>query len=245
MRQLRHVTRMAYGSALAAEVRVEGPVPVMSSGGATGHHNVANTLSPVIVIGRKGSQGSVHWSDDPAFVIDTAYFIDRRLTTADLRWLYYALLSVDLKGVSQDVGVPGLSREAAYGLHLTSVPNLTDQRRIADFLDDQVNLLDRAVQNRGAQIDLLAERRSSSLEAIFGGSEDRLLPLRRVVAKWIDYRGATPMKTISGVPLVTAKNIRGGEVTFETSSVTIQVLGVSFVTVGAAGSTLGTCLLRR
>ena len=29
------------------------------------------------------------------------------------------------------------------------------------------------------------------------------------------------------------------------STVTIQVLGVSFVTVGAAGSTLGTCLLRR
>ena len=27
--------------------------------------------------------------------------------------------------------------------------------------------------------------------------------------------------------------------------VTVQVLGVSFVTVGAAGSTLGTCLLRR
>jgi len=28
-------------------------------------------------------------------------------------------------------------------------------------------------------------------------------------------------------------------------AVTIQALGVSFVTVGAAGSTLGTCLLRR
>jgi len=34
-------------------------------------------------------------------------------------------------------------------------------------------------------------------------------------------------------------------VPFCTVKVTIQVLGVSFVTVGAAGSTLGTCLLRR
>jgi diadenosine tetraphosphate (Ap4A) HIT family hydrolase len=32
---------------------------------------------------------------------------------------------------------------------------------------------------------------------------------------------------------------------YPNTPVTIQVLGVSFVTVGAAGSTLGTCLLRR
>jgi len=36
-----------------------------------------------------------------------------------------------------------------------------------------------------------------------------------------------------------------GVIRFVNRQVTIQVLGVSFVTVGAAGSTLGTCLLRR
>jgi type I restriction enzyme S subunit len=99
------------------------------------------------------------------------------------------------------------------------VPSFEEQRRIADFLDDQVALLDHAAQHRRTQIDLLAERRSSLLEAIFGRHEhkNRVLPLRRVVSKWIDYRGATPIKTTSGVPLVTAKNVRGGKVTFETS----------------------------
>jgi len=152
---------MAYGDALAADVRVEGPVPVMSSGGITGCHNVPNTLAPCIVVGRKGSYGSIHWSDVPAFVIDTAYVIDRRFTSCDLRWLYYALRSVDLRGMSQDVGVPGLSREAAYGVALPRVPPPDEQRRIADFLDDQVARLDRAIQLRGRTRVMLGQRTSS------------------------------------------------------------------------------------
>ena len=40
-------------------------------------HSSANTLSPTIIVGRKGSLGKVQYSDVPCFVIDTAYFIDQ------------------------------------------------------------------------------------------------------------------------------------------------------------------------
>lgn len=150
----RHV-RLEYGDALADSVRIDGSVPVMSSGGVTGRHDRANTLGPCIVVGRKGSFGSVHWSQVPAFVIDTAYFIDARTTDVDLRWLYYALQSLDLRGASQDVGVPGLSREAVHALQLV-VPAASAQRQIADFLDDQVARIDEIIRLREEQIDSLS-----------------------------------------------------------------------------------------
>ena len=169
MTQLRRLARLEYGDALATETRLEGEVPVMSSGGVTGRHNQANTLAPAIIIGRKGSYGSVHWTDVSAFVIDTAYYIDARATGCDLRWLYYVLRSADLRVASQDVGVPGLSRAAVYDIELPTPPPLQEQRLTADLLDEQVALLDRTVALRQKQEALLLARRAAGVLAAVTG----------------------------------------------------------------------------
>jgi len=44
-----------------------------------------------------------------------------------------------------------------------------------------------------------------------------LLQLRRVINKFVDYRGKTPDKTDKGIPLITAKNIYNGKVSHESS----------------------------
>ncbi|MBI4790489.1 MAG: restriction endonuclease subunit S [Chloroflexi bacterium] len=41
--------------------------------------------------------------------------------------------------------------------------------------------------------------------------------LRRVVTKFVDYRGATPDKSSDGIPLITARNIKNGRVDFDLS----------------------------
>ena len=45
----------------------------------------------------------------------------------------------------------------------------------------------------------------------------KILPLRRVVYRFVDYRGKTPEKVDSGVPLITAKNIKGGHIDLSSS----------------------------
>lgn len=184
---LRRVASMSYGDALAADEREEGAVSVMSSGGITGTHDQPNTLAPAIVVGRKGSHGSVWWSETPAFVIDTAYSIDRSNTTAHLRWLYYVLQSLGLGQLSNDVGVPGLSREAAYEALVTVVP-IDEQRRIADFLDDRVARIDQIIAARRTQMDhvddaLDAEWNSLGARLVEHGP---VIPLRRVLASIVD-----------------------------------------------------------
>ncbi|MEV0926685.1 restriction endonuclease subunit S [Streptomyces spongiicola] len=149
---------MAYGDSLASEMRVDGDYPVVGSGGTSGSHLLSNFRAPGIVVGRKGSYGSVYWLPMGGFAIDTAYYIDERLTSADLRWLYYVLQAVDLKGPSQDVGVPGLAREAAYEVPVPVPPPLEEQRRIADFLDVEIARIDRLVDLRRLQLLRLEER---------------------------------------------------------------------------------------
>ncbi|WP_198161757.1 restriction endonuclease subunit S [Nocardia puris] len=181
---LRRIARLAYGDALSSESRREGTIPVVGSGGVSGYHDEANFSGPGIVVGRKGSYGSIHWVPGDGFAIDTAYFINDRLTTVDLRWLYYALDSVNFKGASQDVGVPGLSREVAYTTLVPAPPELDEQRRIADFLDAETSRIDRITQSRDAQASALAEHLLSSIGAMLSGSSVRG-PRKRTGWKWL------------------------------------------------------------
>ena len=89
---LRHVLVMHYGDALAADVRVDGDVPVYGSNGIVGTHNASNTDAPAIIVGRKGSYGKLNFSESAAFCIDTAYHIGASdCDGCSLRFIYYAL----------------------------------------------------------------------------------------------------------------------------------------------------------
>ncbi len=167
---LKHVTRIEYGDALAQEVRVDGDVPVFGSNGVAGTHNIANTLAPAILIGRKGSFGKVAWTDVPSFCIDTAYYIDKRHTGCNLRWLYWALQTLGLDVHSEDTGVPGLSREKAYQTKLR-VPDLEEQQRIANFLDEQTVRIDALIAEKQRLVEKLAEWWSSTVAHETGCTE--------------------------------------------------------------------------
>ncbi|MGA5412797.1 hypothetical protein [Streptomyces pseudogriseolus] len=204
---LRRVTRLAYGDALASEARGDGHVPVVGSGGVSGTHDKNNFSAPGIVVGRKGSYGSVHWVPSGGFAIDTAYYIDEGLTSVYLRWLYYVLQAVDLRGPSQDVGVPGLSREAAYAVLVPAPPPLEEQRRIADFLDAETTRIDTLSAMRRKMRELLALKRERVIESTLGLERDNsphaLIPLKYMVeavsvgivitpARWYVDSGGTP-----------------------------------------------------
>jgi type I restriction enzyme S subunit len=166
---LKYVTSMTYGSALASEDRAEGDVPVMSSGGVSGSHDVSNTRNPAIIIGRKGSFGSVHWSDMSAFVIDTAYFIDNRNTKVDMRWLYHVLKILNLNEFSVDVGIPGLSREVAYHKLVPVPPSIPDQAALVEKLEKVLDAHDKNINYLRQSITLLKEYKDSLVTSAVTG----------------------------------------------------------------------------
>lgn len=131
---LGEICTFRYGKALAANVRSGSGSPVFGSSGQVGLHDEALTDSPTIVIGRKGSFGEVHWSEEPCWPIDTTYFVDQESTTTDLRWLKHRLAGLGLNRLNRAAAVPGLNRDDAYRQRLM-LPPLEEQKRIAAILD--------------------------------------------------------------------------------------------------------------
>lgn len=102
---------LKYGKALKATDRHKGKVPVYGSSGIVGFHNQALVDKGAIIVGRKGNVGSLYYSPEPCFPIDTVFFISPDNVS------YFLFLTLhQLNFISSDAAVPGLNRTYAQGL---------------------------------------------------------------------------------------------------------------------------------
>jgi restriction endonuclease S subunit len=111
-----------------------------------------------------------------------------------------------------EISVGSLSPTISWGVlkqQPFTLPPMDQQRRIAELLW--------AVDENLSAHSKVLEDTLVALASVFDSNADpkhgehwQSVPLDRVVAKFIDYRGKTPVKTLSGVPLITARNVREG-----------------------------------
>lgn len=138
--KLGDVLPFKYGKNLPDRVRSHtGEFKVASSAGFVDTHCEPLTNGPCVVIGRKGSIGTVFYSAEPVFPIDTTFYVEGS-TEADIRFAYYLLLTLPLRNMNNDSAVPGLNRSQAEALQI-DLPPLNEQRGIAETLgaiDDKI-----------------------------------------------------------------------------------------------------------
>lgn len=120
--KLKSVLILKYGKALKADTRVEGDIPVYGSSGIVGTHNEALVKGCGIIVGRKGNVGSVFWSHDSFYPIDTVYFVTSIHT---LPFIYFTLKNS--KFDNSDAAVPGLNRDAAYAVEIILPPEAVEK----------------------------------------------------------------------------------------------------------------------
>jgi type I restriction enzyme, S subunit len=155
VKKLGDILELNYGKALKKEERCDGEFPVFGSSGIVGYHDACLVNGPGIIVGRKGNVGSVFWSDEGFFVIDTAYFVTSSLP---LRFLFYVLPNLNF--INSDAAVPGLSRNQAYTLEIVVPPTnlLSRFRELADTFERQAATLQRIGHNLSRTRDLLLPR---------------------------------------------------------------------------------------
>ena len=90
------------------------------------------------------------------------------------------------------------------------LPSLGEQKRIVAKLDQAFAALDRARTNAEANLADVDVLQSSVIEHQFNDRERWSKESLGARVRFIDYRGRTPEKTETGVPLLTAKNVRMG-----------------------------------
>ena len=152
---------LAYGKALKAENRKPGPVPVYGSGGITGWHDQALVQQASVIVGRKGTVGSLYWESRPFFPIDTVFYVK---SGRPLTYCYQLLKTLGLVNMNTDAAVPGLNRENVYRL---LVPNAPDA--VVNAFDDVVAVLRNVVDENEKQAQALATLRDTLLPRLISG----------------------------------------------------------------------------
>ncbi|WP_412559212.1 restriction endonuclease subunit S [Thalassospira sp. MIT1370] len=150
--RLQDFIELAYGKALKAADREEGPYPVFGSSGIVGTHKNYLVEGPGIILGRKGNVGSVHWTEQSFFPIDTVYYVKTELP---LEYVFFNLQTQNF--LNNDAAVPGLNRNQAYALpFLKPSDELLEKFTLhCKPLYDLVRKLRRKSENLRAQRDLL------------------------------------------------------------------------------------------
>ncbi len=152
------------------------------------------------------------------------------------RFLFYISISSHFRdiGESEMYGAGGQKRIADTFIKdfRAGFPPLPEQQAICEFLDRETARIDALVDKKRGLLDLLEERRLAVVtHAVTKGLNPNarmkesgidwlgqipanweVLPLTRVVRRFVDYRGATPTKLDDGIPLVTATQIKNGRI---------------------------------
>ncbi|WP_415324380.1 restriction endonuclease subunit S [Clostridium perfringens] len=123
-----------YGKSLPKTKRIAGNINVYGSGGIVGSHNEYLVKGPGIIIGRKGTVGSINYVKDNYYPIDTVYYIQEGLDY-DLKFLFYKLKTIGLDKMNTHSAVPGLNREHMYSKEVL-MPKINEQKAIAKILSD-------------------------------------------------------------------------------------------------------------
>ena len=162
-KKLGDIIELKYGKALKKTNRRDGEYPVFGSSGIVGYHDKSLVEGPGIIVGRKGNVGSVFWSDEDFFVIDTAYFVT---SSVPLRFLFYDLQTKNF--INNDAAVPGLNRYQAYALEILTPPLDLIERfcNLADNFEHQAWMLRRQIHNLHRTRDLLLPRLLSGQVAL-------------------------------------------------------------------------------
>lgn len=145
---------LIYGKALKSTERADGSVPVYGSGGITGYHNTALVNTSSVIVGRKGTVGSLYWEDAPFFPIDTVFYVKPK---APLTYCYYLLQTLGLEKMNTDAAVPGLNRNNVYRL-LFACPSdsaLQEFNKIVRSIRDKIRLNTIESRTLAAQRDTL------------------------------------------------------------------------------------------
>ncbi len=119
-----------------------GPVPVISSGGTASFHDEAKQAGPGVIMGRKGTLGSVYWIDKPYWPHSTSLWV-KDFHGNDPKFVYYFFKAMGPELLRMDVGAanPTLNRNHVHPLPALRPP-LPAQRAIASVLGTLDDLIE-------------------------------------------------------------------------------------------------------
>ena len=118
----------------------DGDIPIISSSGITSYHSKSMVKGPGVIIGRKGTLGTVFYSAKDYWPHDTTLW-SKKLNNNYPRFVYFFVKTLKLDNYNVGNANPTLNRNHIHRLKIR-IPQKVEQEKIADILSAYDDLID-------------------------------------------------------------------------------------------------------
>jgi type I restriction enzyme, S subunit len=241
--KLGEIAAVKYGK---AKPKGDGHVPVVGSGGVYSSTSKPLVENPTIVIGRKGSAGSVALFEQPCWPSDTTFFLE--WSTVDLypRFVFYALLNSPFSTDRAKTTLPTLQRQDIEG-YLIPHPPLAEQHHIVarvEALMERVREAERLREQASRDTDqLMQSALGEALRELRSSYPFSTIGQLRVSGKLDIYGGGTPSKKAKAfwegsIPWVSPKDMKRLVIDSTEDHISPEALAASSAKMIPAGAVL-------
>ncbi|MDA8628285.1 restriction endonuclease subunit S [Pseudomonadales bacterium] len=170
--RLGDIIQISSGAGLtAANMAVNGEVPVYGGNGVTGYHDQGNVFKETLVIGRVGYYcGSIHITPVSAWVTDNAFITTFFEEGIYLQYLAWLLKGTDLKENESATAQPVISGRKVYPI-IVGLPPTAEQHRIVAKVDELMALCDKLEAQQADTIEAHKTLVTTVLDALTKATE--------------------------------------------------------------------------
>lgn len=148
-KKLGEVVTFQRGFDITKKEQTDGDVPIISSSGIGSFHNKHKVEGPGVIIGRKGTLGTVHYYPDNFWPHDTTLWV-KDFKGNNPRFIYYFLQTLHLENFDTGSSNPTLNRN-----HIHKIKVLFPENHIQDKIAAILSAYDDLIENNKHRISLL------------------------------------------------------------------------------------------
>lgn len=189
-----------------------GHVPVVSSGGIKSFHDTAMTHAPGVVLGRKGSLGTVFYLDQDYWPHDTTLWV-KDFKGNDPKFVYYFFKSLDLAALDTGAANPALNRNVVHPITVRW-PSVDQQIEIVERIESIGREAERLQSLYQQKLAKTVDLKQSILQKAFSGELTSLRAAADVAtslskASLISIDGISPTDLHAGIIAIAYQKHQG------------------------------------
>jgi type I restriction enzyme S subunit len=192
-----------------------GTYPVYGANGKIGFSDKYNHEDPQLLLGCRGSVGSIHISEPFSWINGNAMVVQHFETIITRDYLKYSLSGgINIKSAISGTAQPQITRASLSPIQIP-VPPLQKQGEIVEKLDSAFAAIDLAKLENRRSIQSLSNLLDSKFDDFFMRINEKYGMVQS--GEVIDVRDGThdsPSYVDSGYPLITSKNLQDGLIDF-------------------------------
>lgn len=161
----------------------EGGYPVIGSGGVFARARNYMYDGDVVLLGRKGTIDKPLFYSGKFWTVDTMFY-STALNGNNIKFMYYSSLLIPFSYYSTATALPSMT-QSDLNNHVLCLPSISEQQKIADFLDKKTAQLDKVKSLLEEQIQKLKDYRDSLIYETVTKGLDKTAPMKDSGIDWI------------------------------------------------------------